>query len=203
MPANAGAPPPAKTSARPSPVRTDGRKPQPFMSGAVTPARQHVPPKEGTEDHLLEQLTIASGYIDLGHACRNEHEYDSAIAFFYKALATYRALPDSQRTMLIKVANVYTNLGVVYGLRKLHDKEMDFFNKALQLYMEQHGMEHVNVAMAYNNLGIASRNTGNRADSMTYFKKSLGIYRGLYGEQHPECVRTRRNIERLRSVWKQ
>ena len=36
---------------------------------------------------------------------------------------------------------------------------------------------------------------------MSYFKKSLGIYRGLYGEQHPECVRTQRNIDRLRRIW--
>lgn len=43
--------------------------------------------------------------------------------------------------------------------------------------------------------------SGDRAAAMSYFKKSLGIYRGLYGEQHPECVRTQRNIDRLRRIW--
>ena len=153
------------------------------------------------EEFFLEQLTAASGYIDLGHACRNEKEYDSAVAFFYKALGTYRALPESNATLPVKIANVYTNLGVVYGLRKLHEKEMDLFKKALQCYRDHHGFEHVNTAMAFNNLGIASRNSGDRSAAMNYFKKALSIYRGLYGERHPESIRTQRNIDRLQSVW--
>jgi tetratricopeptide (TPR) repeat protein len=118
-----------------------------------------------------------------------------------QALSTYRSLPESNSTLGIKIANVYTNLGVVYGLRKVHDKEMDLFKKALHFYQKHHGYEHVNTAMAFNNLGIASRNQGDRSLAMACFKKSLGIYRGLYGERHPECIRTQRNIDRLRTIW--
>lgn len=62
--------------------------------------------------------------------------YDTAIAFFYKALGTYRSLPENNPTLKVKVANVYTNLGVVYGIRRVHDKEMEFFKLALNLYQE-------------------------------------------------------------------
>lgn len=60
-----------------------------------------------------------------------------AVANFYKALATYRTINvTDDRQIRCRVANVYTNLGVVYGLRKMHSKEIELFTKALHLNID-------------------------------------------------------------------
>lgn len=98
------------------------------------------------------------------------------------------------------MANIYVNLGILYGQQKDKKKEMDYFMKALPIFQTACGARHALVAMTLNNLGIASRNAQDYPRSMMYFNKALEIYRDIGGDDNEETIRTRRNIERLVKV---
>jgi hypothetical protein len=156
---------------------------------------------------VQQHLDTICGHISLGIASRDEQEYSTALVFFYKALTGYRVLApaafegNGKPPFAIQMGNIYTNLGIVYGLLNIHQKELYFFAKGLKCYHSQSGLQHHTTAMSFNNLGLASKNRGDGEAAMTYFKTAHRIYCGLLGETHPLSVQTNYQIHKLQGFW--
>eukprot|EP00041_Stephanoeca_diplocostata_P040256 m.1638929 g.1638929 ORF g.1638929 m.1638929 type:complete len:1818 (+) comp32099_c0_seq1:199-5652(+) len=138
----------------------------------------------------LEEETAFSVFSDLGHDARKQGEFSTALSFFFKAITVARSRKGESSS---DVANIYVNLGIVYGSMKDHAKEMEYFRKALPVFQMVLGPKHQHVAMTLNNLGIANRNAGEYTRSMMYFNKALAIYCETLGDSHSETIRTQRD----------
>lgn len=131
------------------------------------------------------------GYIadDLG-------EYDKAIGYFEKALAsdlkTYgEDHPD--------VAIDWNNLGGAWESIGEYDKAISYYEKALTFFMQTFGEVHPYVAGSWNNLGEAWRAKGVYGKAIGYFEKALASDLNTFGEDHPDVAIDWNN---LGTAWK-
>ncbi len=103
----------------------------------------------------------------LGSINVRNHAYDSAIAYYERALAAAGAVRDLRR-----LARINHGLGVAYDGRGDHDRAVEFVRKALVLYGQEGDM--VSLARAENELGLLLMRIGQRERAEDLFVTALG-----------------------------
>ena len=88
----------------------------------------------------------------------------------------------------------YNNIGGVYYNQGNYDQALEYYNKALKIYLAVLGDSHPNVAMNYNNIGGVYYNQGNHDQALEYYNKALKIYLAVFGENHPDVAMSYSNI---------
>ncbi len=128
----------------------------------------------------------------------NELEAAQALAnlgLVYMALGKYAQAEEQQQMALTLrqnklkgshelIAATYNDLGLVY-LQNDKDKALDYYEKALAIYKQVHGDEHIKLAIANINIGIAYRELELYGDAVNNFETALKILEKLYSQPHP------------------
>ena len=68
------------------------------------------------------------------------------------------------------------------------------YKRALQIFEQTHGPEHVGVAGCLNNLASVLKAQGNLSDAIPLFKRSLQIRETTLGMMHPDVERSLNNL---------
>ncbi len=103
----------------------------------------------------------------LGSINVRNHAFDSAIAYYERALAAAGSVHDLRR-----LARINHGLGVAYDGRGDHDRAVEFVRKALVLYGQEGDM--VSLARAENELGLLLMRIGQRERAEDLFVSALG-----------------------------
>jgi tetratricopeptide (TPR) repeat protein len=123
-------------------------------------------------------LNIGNSNIILGN-------YKLAIQNFRKAQTTFEKLLDANSEIDIKrlkngLAKAYASQGIVYSQQSNYFNALDFYQKALAIYLEIN--QKPSICKAYNNIGIVYKSQLNYLKAIEYFQKALKIQQEI-GEQ--------------------
>jgi tetratricopeptide (TPR) repeat protein len=140
-----------------------------------------------TELYPEDHPDIAQGYINLGNVhCELEH-YSESIGMFSKAESILMGIPGPDRENAA-IAQVYSDLGKVYSLKKMHKEAFEYKHKAAKIRERVLGGNHPKTAETYNNLANSYSIVGERELAAKYYTKSLEIKEHVFGAMHPEVA---------------
>ncbi len=132
----------------------------------------------------------------LGTTAYERGDYDKAIAYFEKALASDRNTLGENHP---NVAENYTNLGLAWLAKENYGKAIEFYEKALKVDIRAFGENHPKVAIDQNSLGFVLYRSGNYDKAISYYEKALANNRKTLGGEHPNSALSLGN---LGAVWK-
>lgn len=92
----------------------------------------------------------------------------------------HRMSPDFQSAEAVANSSNNRGLGLV-GIGKYHDA-LVFFNKALQIWLDKYGEDHLYVATSYNNIGDIYREIRDYDQAYLFYQKGLKIRSGKKDE---------------------
>ncbi len=127
----------------------------------------------------------ANANLNIGNANIILGNYRIAINNFQKAQTTFEKLLDSNSEIDIKrlkkgLARAYASQGIVYSQESNYFNALDFYQKALAIYLEIN--QKSSICKAYNNIGIVYKSQLNYPKALEYFQKALKIQQEI-GEQ--------------------
>ena len=93
----------------------------------------------------LERKQAISSYMELGVCAREAKEWNLAMSFFDKVNSLSEEVSGAR-------ADMYTNVGVLFGMQSKFSQELEAFYSAIPIYRAVYGEKHQTTAMAYNNL---------------------------------------------------
>jgi CHAT domain-containing protein/Tfp pilus assembly protein PilF len=126
-------------------------------------------------------LDYAQALADLGLVYMSTGKYAQAEEQLHMALSLrLNNLADTHEL----IAATFNDLGLVYSQRD-KDKALDYFEKALVIYLKLHGKDHPKIAIASINTGIVYRDLELYGDAVNNFETSLKIWNKVYPEPHP------------------
>ena len=94
-------------------------------------------------------------------------------------------------------ALLFNNLAELYKANGEYKKARPLLLKALKIWKEVWGEEHLNTATCYNNLANLYRFMGNYDEAESLFFKSLEINKKLFGEEHINIAKAYNNLAGL------
>lgn len=107
-----------------------------------------------------------------------------ALEYYQRALVTYKSLPQNSFSKT-EEAGLYNDMGLVLA-ESAPSEAMEYYEKALKVYLEVFGQTHPKVANAYLNISYLERKQQNYFIAMLQAKKSLGIWQSVYpNTDHP------------------
>jgi len=142
------------------------------------------------QDSTFWQIDVLC-YNMIGDNLRVKGEFKSALAVLQRNLELALKKIGEQQPY---VADIYNNLGAVYGELADYDRAIVFHNKSLALSRQLYGEEHASVARSYNNLANAIGDKGDLEKANELYAKALNLRRKLYGDEHPRVATTYLNM---------
>lgn len=141
-----------------------------------------------TKAMILSQKTsnsfgLATSYINIGNANIILGNYKNATTFFSKAKNEFEKLAaNDEKNKKIKngLARSLASLGVIYSQEGNYYVALEYYQKALKLYLEI--ADKNSISKAYNNIGVVYKSQLNPNKALEYFKKALKIQEEI-GEQ--------------------
>lgn len=105
---------------------------------------------------------MCSAVTNMGNAYYYLGNADKALEFYKKALAINEERVHDEEVS----SNIYNNIGIIYSLRKNYGMGMQFFHKALRVYLKQN--DSLSMGQTYNNFATVLMEQ-NKLDSAYYF----------------------------------
>ena len=84
------------------------------------------------------------------------------------------------------VAASYTNIGIVYKRQGQYERALEYYQKALEIYIKVSGQEHPDVAVSYQNLAAVYQSQGNHVQTKEMATKAYHIFLKKLGPDHPQ-----------------
>ena len=162
---------------------TQGGSPTVTVLDAI---RAKIPEIEKLEPWQLRE-SVAS---DIGRVLSSLSEYEEALRLLniaHELNLKYR--PESEET-----AVSYNDIGFIYSAQGNYTKALEYYEKALVIWLKVYGENHPSTATSYNNIGLVYRQQGNDAKVLEYYNKALAIKLKVLGENHPSTATTYNNI---------
>ena len=162
--------------------------------------------EEAVESFLMQhQNDSVSKYLKiLTEADSTNREYLSAAGLFeYVYMANYDRAMQYYRVVLNYVredslkATSYHNIGSVYDKKGEYTQALEYYEKALQIWLQVYGKLHPDVATSYVGIGLVYYCQDDYGQALKCFKKSLQIYRKVFGETHPNTIEVQDIVEQL------
>ena len=152
---------------------------------------------EVTEQHLGKgSLSEANAFNTIGLVQLNKGRDDLALQSFEKALQIYKGqYPDGKN---LQVAQIYSNIGLVYWDTDNHDLAKEYQLQALDIRKTLLGDKHVLIGASYNDLGLIESSSYLRK-AQKYYEKALTIYQASYGDNHPKVANAYLNLANIYS----
>jgi tetratricopeptide (TPR) repeat protein len=152
----------------------------------------------------LEQLTAINFpnynkeavlfFQNIGSEWKALGTYNKSILAYKKALN----IIDYLKEELIEIrGEINNNLGdALLNDGKLEESQINF-EKALEIYIENFGLEHESIGTIYNNLGQLHHEKGDFNEALNYYNKSIYLEEKANGRHHPDTAITYNNIAEL------
>ena len=146
-------------------------------------------------DSILVKLTLSKERNELAVETSYRNNYDSldAIKFGLKMIALldddsarkqFKYLSSDQVNDL-NDAGLYLQYAVVcWGFAK-YKFALEYFQKSLKMWLQEHGESHQDVGSSYIYIGHVLQNQGHFKQALEYHKKSLKVFLQMHGESHP------------------
>lgn len=127
----------------------------------------------------------ARSYNDLGTYCNIKENYNQAITYFKRSLATNLVIFGEQHP---DVASCYHRLGVSYIQQSNHIQAVANFQQALTIRLVIFGEQHPQIVSSYISLVRCYIFIGDHAQALAHNKKALNICLATVGKQHPSTA---------------
>lgn len=165
-------------------------------TGKYAQAEEHLSRALAIRQKYLKENNewIAASYNDLGLAF-SQIDYDSALAFYEKALKIYEKLHGKDHP---KIAIAITNTGFIYTKLELFGDAINNFEKALETWEKIYPQPHPTKAFLLFNLGETYQKLGNQKAAIGYYERALRMYQDSYGKKHPDIASVLNAIGNLR-----
>jgi CHAT domain-containing protein/Tfp pilus assembly protein PilF len=169
-----------------------------FVSGVLKTTAGFLYLNEGRNDLAIQSLQEALIHFEKVDK-QNSLEAAQAISFLglaYNASGKYaQAEEQMQRALVLRqnilstdhelIAASYNDLGLVFSQRD-GDKALDFYEKALVIYLRLHGKEHPKIAFTNTNTAIVYRDLELYGDAINNFESALKIWEKIYPKPDPK-----------------
>ena len=94
------------------------------------------------------------------------------------------------------VAEACWGQAIVYAQQGDFPKALEYYQKALDIYIPSVGEQHLSVAVTFQGMAQTFEKQDNRSDARQYYQRAMEIYRQSHGEKYTAWFEAR--IERLR-----
>ena len=84
------------------------------------------------------------------------------------------------------------NIASLYVQQKDYFQGIEYFGKALRIFIEQFGEQSVNVARIFHNMGIAYYRMEQKTKAMELLEKAHQIFENKLGTEHPDTKLTQK-----------
>ncbi|HRP01927.1 MAG TPA: PAS domain S-box protein [Candidatus Kapabacteria bacterium] len=125
-----------------------------------------------TIEQIVSQINFEKGYAYVNEiraiALMNKAKFNDANRYFQKALDLYTKYKDTTN-----IANIHTNIGILYADMYLYDKCIQHYFEAVKLYSAQNDLQ--NVGRTYYNIANIYIRTGNDEKSLEVLLKAKKI----------------------------
>ena len=108
----------------------------------------------------------AFAFFNMGNALLEKNSTEDAIGFYADALRLSRKISDSMR-----IAAVYTKMGLAYDFLGEFDKAFNYFHQALKYEKELHNKTGISLALT--NIGNIYSHWNNYSMATEYYKRAL------------------------------
>ena len=141
------------------------------------------------EARALVRSASASGRVQIGGLLRELGFLAEARQVVEDAAAeSVEGQGDGQGGACVSQANVYQQQGD-------YPKALEYYQKALDIYIPSVGEQHVEVARVFQNMAGTFEKQDNRSDARQFYQKAMEIYRHSHGEKYTAWFEAQ--IERL------
>lgn len=110
-----------------------------------------------------------SAITNMGNSYFYLRNYDKALACYKEALALNERIAHDETT----ASNLYNNVGIIYSMRGNRVMGMNFFKKALSVYVKQG--DSLSISQAYNNFATAFQHHGEYDSALYYYHEALRL----------------------------
>ena len=142
--------------------------------------------KQGDAYHEAEACN------DLSVLCYIQGNRKEALAYIEQSLVLIRQAENADSAA---IANYYGNIGSVYGqLFANHEKNMEYSQKSLDMYLKLSDAKDKDIVRAYNNVGMASMGLGRIKESKEAWFKALKRGCNLEGKDRGELATIYNNL---------
>ena len=97
-------------------------------------------------------------------------------------------------------AHSYHLLGTTYKNKGNYNHALEYYQKALKIYLAKLGDSHPNIATNYTNIGMVYSEKGNYNCALEYYKKSLKIKLSRLGDNHLNVAHNYHDIGKIYHV---
>ncbi len=136
---------------------------------------------EAQEKDSIERAAKAA--FERGRIAKEKVDYSKAFKHYERAVGL-----SPENPLYLSEA------GVLAGIVALYDKELEWKEKALMLYLVQMGEASPEVAVLRNNLGLAWKSLGQYKKAIEYYELALASDLKTLGEDHPKVATYRNNL---------
>lgn len=143
-----------------------------YTEKALTIARS-LP--ELNPDKLVNLLILrAGGYIETG-------DYESGDLLLREALDLQEKNTTPNLTL---TAKLYNNLGSLRDNQHRSAEALQYFRKALDIWLEMGAERHPALIWLYDNIGVIHQKMNNFSEAEEYFQKAIDLAKAILGERH-------------------
>jgi tetratricopeptide (TPR) repeat protein len=86
-------------------------------------------------------------------------------------------------------------MAIVYRQQGDYPKALEYYQKALDIYIPSVGEQHVEVAKIFQGMAGTFEKQDNRSDALQFYRKAMEIYRQSHGDRYTPWFEAQ--IERL------
>ncbi|MCP4277254.1 MAG: tetratricopeptide repeat protein, partial [Gammaproteobacteria bacterium] len=136
--------------------------------------------EEHADPHIL---AAAESAYQQGKLAEDDINYHEAYSHYERAVGLS---PDNPEYL--------EDAGTMAGIVANYQKQIEWNEKALDIYLQQEGEDSAEVAVLRNNLGIAWCALGDYHKAIELHELALASDLKTYGEDHPDVARDRNNL---------
>ena len=123
------------------------------------------------------QYGVAVSWLNLGDLAKGEGHYDEALAYFQKALESFKALSNTLPQYRADVADSLAEIGRVYRVKGDHLAALRYFNQALEIAKTLNSK--FKLAGVLNSIAVLYIEQSDYSKASEYTNQSLSVYRKL------------------------
>jgi tetratricopeptide (TPR) repeat protein len=145
----------------------------------------------------IQDSCLPDGHPDISGTCNRlglayyySGEFTKAKEYLEKVVSSKVSGETSPRLL----ANVYTNLGLVYSELGDDSRELEYYRMALDIREKELGTNDTDTANSYHNMGAYHANHGDNESAVASLKKAISIYEHLLGKNHSDTATAYRSL---------